>query len=260
MSTNPLRKKLKDGRTTYGMWITLECPNVTEAAAELGIDWVVIDMEHGHLHWGDVVNHLRVLSKTETASIVRVPELRRETIQRSLDIGAQGIIIPMVGTAGDLEQAFAFGRYPLRGVRGVGGERCVKWGLEKDEYLKIANDETMLIPLLETRGAVENFDAILNVPGLEAIFFGPADMSASYGHLGQWEGGHVAETIQKLREKAFSRGIVSGVLARDSGEAVNRRKQGIRMIGIGADVNLMMQSIRRTMDILHDSESTSDAK
>ena len=185
---------------------------MTEAAAALGVDWVVIDMEHGHLHWGDLVNHLRVLCGTETAGLVRVPELRRETIQRALDLDAQGVIIPMIGSAQELEQAFAFGRYPTRGVRGVGGERCVKWGLESREYLSRANEETLLIPLLETRSAVENIDAILEVDGLEAIFFGPADLSASYGFLGQWEGGPVAEAIRSMGEKAFARGIASGIL------------------------------------------------
>jgi 2-keto-3-deoxy-L-rhamnonate aldolase RhmA len=101
---NPLRKKLQAGQTTFGMWVTLESPNVLEAAIALGIDWVVIEMEHGHLDWRDVINHLRVVSRTNTAAIVRVAELRREPIQRALDLGADGIIVPMIGTADALEK------------------------------------------------------------------------------------------------------------------------------------------------------------
>jgi len=250
---NPLRKKLQAGQTTFGMWVTLESPNVLEAAVTLGIDWVVIEMEHGHLDWRDVINHLRVVSGTSTAAIVRVAELRRETIQRALDLGADGIIVPMIGTADELEKAFVFGRYPPRGVRGVAGERCVKWGLETGPYLQAANDETLIIPLLESRTAVENTESILRVLGLEAIFFGPADMSASYGHLGEWEGGPVADSIRMIREKAASRNIARGILARTLDEAVTRRAEGFNMIALGADINLMIASLRRVLEALSDS-------
>jgi 2-keto-3-deoxy-L-rhamnonate aldolase RhmA len=255
MRNNPLRIQLKAGRTTYGMWVTLESPNVLEAATALGIDWVVIEMEHGHLDWSDVVNHLRVVSGTQTAAIVRVPELRREPIQRALDLGADGILVPMVSRAESLEQAFSLGRYPPRGVRGVAGERCVKWGLETADYLRTANDETLIIPLLETREAVEQVESILSVDGLEAIYFGPADMSASYGFLGQWEGGPVADSIRTMRELATARGIASGILARSRDEAVQRRAEGFQMIAIGADVNLMMSAIRDTLNAVHNSAS-----
>jgi len=181
---------------------------------------------------------------TETTALVRVPEVQQGTIKRVLDIGAQGVILPMVDTGADVERGFRFGRYPPRGVRGVGGERAVKWGLEFDEYLRSANEETLLIPLIETREAVENIDAILAVEGLEALFFGPADMSASHGYLGQWEGPGIAEKILDLRARAAARGIASGVLARSVEDSLKRRDQGFSMIGLGADVNLLIRAIR----------------
>ncbi len=251
---NPLRRKLQDGKTTYGMWVTVESPNVTEAAVTLGLDWVVIEMEHGHLDWGDVIDHIRVASGTGTAAIVRVAEARRETIQRALDLGADGLIVPMISSAEEAAAVYRWGRYPPRGVRGVGGERCVKWGLQFQEYLSRANAETLLIPLLETRGAVEDFEAILAVEGLEAIFFGPADMSASYGHLGQWEGGNVAGTILRMLQTATNKGISSGILARSADEALSRREQGFRMIALGADINLMLRSVQQTLDLLQRKE------
>lgn len=247
---NPLRRKLREGKTTYGMWVTVESPNITEAAVLLGLDWVVIEMEHGHLDWGDVMEHVRAVNRSETAAIVRVSECRREAIQRALDLGADGLIVPMISSAEEAAAVYRWGRYPPRGVRGVGGERCVKWGLEFQEYLSRANEETLLIPLLETRGAVEDFDAILKTEGLEAIYFGPADMSASYGHLGEWEGGDVAETILRMCRTAGKKGIAGGVLARSSDEAMKRRDQGFRMIGLGADVNLMLRSLQQTLEVL----------
>lgn len=241
---NPLRPKLRNGETTYGMWVTLESPSVMEVAVAMELDWCVIEMEHGSLDWGDVTEHIRVAKGTDLAAIVRVADLQRENVQRALDVGADGIIVPMIGDGQQLEHAYQLGRFPPRGVRGVGGERSVQWGLQWEEYLQAADRETMIIPLLETRDAVENAESILAVEGLEAVFFGPADMSASYGHLGQWEGPGVAEKILDVRHRAAERNIAGGILGRNADEVRTRRQQGFQMIGLGADVNLMIQSIR----------------
>ncbi|MSU36839.1 MAG: 2,4-dihydroxyhept-2-ene-1,7-dioic acid aldolase [Pedosphaera sp.] len=244
MIQNPLRRKLQNKQTTYGLWVTLESPNVTELAVALGFDWVVVDTEHGHLDFREIMEHVRVVRGTETSAIVRIPEVQQGTIKRVLDIGAHGVILPMVGTGADVERAFRFGRYPPRGVRGVGGERAVKWGLEFDEYLHYANEETLLIPLIETQEAVENIDQILDVPGIEAIFFGPADMSSSRGFLGQWESPGVAEKILEIQANAATKGIASGILSRSVDESIKRRDQGFEMIALGADVNLLIRAVR----------------
>jgi 2-dehydro-3-deoxyglucarate aldolase/4-hydroxy-2-oxoheptanedioate aldolase len=227
--------------------VTLESPNVTEAVVALGLDWVLIDMEHGHLTWKDVANHLRVLNARCVPGLIRVPDLTRESIQRALDIGADGVVVPMISHREQLEMAFQYGKYPPRGVRGVGGERCVKWGLETIDYVASANADSLIIPLLETRQAVENHAAILEVPGLEGIWFGPADMSSSFGCFGQWDVGPVAEAIVTICQAAIARGIGSGIMAKDSQEAEIRRAQGFQWITVGTDINLMMGSIRSFM-------------
>ncbi len=202
MFSNPLRARLQNGATTYGLWVTLESPTVTELAVLLGLDWVCIDMEHGHLDYGAVMAHLRTVRDTTTTAIVRIPEIQQGIVKRVLDMGAQGIILPLVSSRAEYDRALSFGRYPPVGIRSIGGERAVQWGLDTAGYLAAANREVMMIPLIETRGAVEQIDAILDTPGLEAIFFGPADMSSSYGYPGQWEGPGVAEHILDIRAKA----------------------------------------------------------
>ncbi len=251
MISNRLLRKLQAGETTFGMWVTLESPNVTEVAVALGLDWIVVEMEHGHLDWRDVVGHLRVTKGTATTALVRVTECGQGTIKRALDIGAQGIVVPMIGSVDDLERAISFGSYPPRGVRGVGGERCVQWGLQAAEYLPTANDETLIIPLLESRNAFENIDHILTVDGLKTVFFGPADLSASYGYLGQWEGPGIEDKLLLMQAKAATLGISSGILARDGQELLTRREQGFRMIGIGADINLMIRSIQDVLAMVN---------
>ncbi len=243
MIRNPLRRKLHDHQMTYGMWVTIESPNVTELAVILGLDWVVVDMEHGHLDLGDVIEHVRAVRGSDTSVLVRVPEAQQGIVKRVLDIGSQGVILPLVRNAADVERGFSFGRYPPRGERGVGGERAVKWGLGSDEYLGYANDETLIIPIIETRDAADHIEEILAVDGLEAVLFGPADLSASHGFLGQWEGPGLAQQILDMRAKAAARGIASAIMARSIADSILRRDQGFNMVALGADMGLMIRAL-----------------
>ena len=115
------------------------------------------------------------------------------------------------------------------------------------EYLSYANEETLLIPLIETREAVADIDDILELPGVEAIFFGPADLSASYGHLGSWDEHGVAEIVADIKTKAAAKGIASGILARSVADSVNRRDQGFQLVGLGADMTLLVRAIRENL-------------
>jgi 2-keto-3-deoxy-L-rhamnonate aldolase RhmA len=135
-----------------------------------------------------------------------------------------------------------YGRYPVGGVRGVGGERAVKWGLSFREYLQEADGQTLIIPLIETREAAEGIDDILATPGLELIFFGPADLSASYGHLGEWAGPGIADRILDMRARAEKRGIGSGIMSLDPSDACKRRDQGFNLIGLGSDAGMIIRS------------------
>lgn len=248
MMKNPLRRKLKSGETTYGAWVTLESPSVTEIAVMLGVDWVVVDMEHGHLDFHDVVNHLRVLRGTGVSPLVRVQEVQQGFVKRALDLGAHGVILPMVYNQADVRRGLSFGRYPPQGVRGIGGERAVQWGLGMEEYIRCANEETLIIPLIETRQAVADIDAILAVEGLEAIFFGPADLSATSGFAGQWEGPGIAEKILDARARAAAKGIASGIVARNVAESLCRRDQQFRMVSIATDATLLIRALRENLE------------
>ena len=185
---NALKRKLAEGRTAYGLWVTLESPTITEIAVTLGFDWVVIDAEHGHLDYKDIMEHVRVTRHTDTTPLVRVQEIQQGIIKRVLDVGAAGIIVPQVTGPEEVERAVRFAKYPPRGIRGVGGERATLWGSQLRECTNRADAETMVIPLMETVQAGERIDAILDVPGVDAIYFGPADYSSSAGYLGEWEG------------------------------------------------------------------------
>ena len=245
-----LRRKVKASEPLYGIWCTLEAPTVIEIAVTLGLDWVTVDLEHGHLDWREVIEHVRAARGSETAVFVRVSELQQSAIKRALDIGAHGVILPLIRTRAELELGMRYGRYPVKGIRGVGGERAVRWGLAFREYVKAADTQTLIIPMIETREAAEQIDDLLTVPGLELLFFGPADLSASYGHLGEWEGPGIAELILDLRARAAERGVGSEIISLDPTDACKRRDQGFNLIGLGSDAGMMIRSINSAFQAL----------
>ncbi len=246
---NPLRPRLAAGDTTFGVWITLEDPSVTELVCTLGIDWILVDMEHGSLDHKDLVAHARAAKGHGVAVLTRIPALSMENVKRALDLGIDGVMIPYVKSALEVEQAFRFARFPPLGERGIGGERAVHWGLRMQDYLAIADQETLIIPLIETRAASEDFEAIAKVAGLEAIFFGPADFSASCGHTGQWEGPGVGEDILRIRDIAAASGIASGIIGRDDQDQKARIAQGFQMIGLGTDIGFIAQGVKKLMSV-----------
>ena len=248
---NKLKKKLAAGQTAYGLWVTLESPTITELAAVLGYDWVCIDAEHGHLDFKEIVEHLRVLRHTDTTPVgLRIQEIEQGLIKRVLDLGAQGIIVPQVYTAAEVAQAVRFAKYPPWGIRGVGGERATQWGLGLKTWTQVANQETMVIPLIETVEAGAAVREILDVKGVDALFIGPADFSASAGYLGEWEGPGVAEKLLQIKETARGRGVPCGIMGRDVANAVMRKEQGFRMVGVGSDVGLLIRSSREALAAL----------
>lgn len=246
--SNPLRARLKAKKETVGLWVTLESATATEIAAELGLDWVCVDMEHGSLDFRDVLDHLRAARGSDLAVLVRVPTASVDKIKRALDLGAHGVLLPLIRTADELDEAFAHARYPLVGKRGLGHERALRWGMAIESYVAAADSETMVIPVIETKDASDAIASILAVSGLEAIFFGPSDLSQSCGHRAVWEGPGVAEDILRIKQLAAQVNIASGIIGTSAEDIRRRRSEGFEMICIGSDVGLMIRQIRSQME------------
>lgn len=239
-----LRTKFAQKETAFGLWVTSESPSITEVAGLLGIDWICIDMEHGYLDIRDIQNHLTAARGTDLTVLVRPPSQELEPIKRALDVGAHGIILPLVDSAQEVRAAYEHFYYPPLGRRGIGGERSVKWGLDLKSYVSTANKDLLFIPMIETQRSYENLDEILSVEGIETIFLGPGDMSASRGAVGEWEGPGVSEINQDILRRAADRGIRAGIVARDTADARARVDQGFGMVSLGSDIGLMIRQIK----------------
>lgn len=239
-----LRRKLAADQPVFGLWVTLESPTITEMAVALGLDWVVIDAEHGHLDWKEVVEHLRAAVRSDTVTLVRIAELNVGLIKRALDIGADGVVVPWIESAEQLRQAVAFSQYPTEGLRGIGAERATCWGQCFVEHTAEANEHVLVVPIIETVKAVRQVPLMCQVPGVELMFFGPADFSSTAGYRGQWEGPGVAEQILQMKDTIRRSGRNCGLIATSIDNLRERQQQGFRMIGLGLDTGLLFRSLK----------------
>ena len=242
-----LRQKLAAGQAVYGLWVTLESASVTEMAVALGLDWVVIDAEHGHLDWKEIVEHLRAAVRSETVALVRIAELDRGLIKRALDIGADGVVVPWIETEDQLRQAVAFARYPTEGCRGIGGERATGWGECLAEHTAEANAHVLVVPIIESVRAVAAVPAMCQVDGADLFFFGPADFSSTAGFRGQWEGPGVARQILELNAVIRQAGKHCGVVATGPANLAERFDQGFRVLALGLDGGLLLRSLHESL-------------
>ncbi|MDP6110972.1 MAG: aldolase/citrate lyase family protein [Planctomycetota bacterium] len=242
------KEKLKRDEPVYGLWVNLESASITEMAVSSGLDWVVVDAEHGHLGWHHILEHLRATARSDTIALVRVAELNIGLIKRALDIGADGVVIPWIETPEQLAEAVSFSRYPPEGKRGIGGDRATRWGQGTSDYVAQANDRILVVPVIESVRAADNIEELVNVPGVEVFFFGPADFSSSAGYAGQWEGPGVAEQILAANDVIRESGKSSGVVATSEENLADRRIQGFRMIGLGSDSGLLLNGMKRMLD------------
>ena len=239
-----LRQKLVTDEPVYGLWVTLESASITEMAVALGLDWVVIDAEHGQLDWRDILEHIRATVRSDTVALVRLAEVNIGLIKRALDIGADGVVVPWIESAEQLESAIRFAHYPPDGLRGIGAERATCWGHCFVEHVEEANEHVLVVPIIESVTGAQNIERLLQVSDTELFYFGPADFSSTAGFPGQWEGPGVAAQILAAKDAIRAAGKHCGVVATSNENLDERRRQGVRMLALGLDGGLLLRSIR----------------
>jgi 2-keto-3-deoxy-L-rhamnonate aldolase RhmA/quercetin dioxygenase-like cupin family protein len=242
-ATQRLRQKLAADQPVHGVWVTLESASVTEMAVALGVDWVVIDAEHGHLDWKEILDHIRATVRSDTVALVRIAELNGGIIKRALDIGADGVVVPWIETPEQLRQAVAFATYPPAGLRGAGAERATAWGQAYPQHVSEAG-QALVVPIIESVRGADNIEALCQVPGVDIFQLGPADFSATAGYPGQWEGPGVAERLLAVKDCVRRHGKHCGVLARHHDDLTLRHNQGFRFLGLGLDSALFLRGLR----------------
>ncbi len=239
-----LREKWRRGEVPVGSGISFADPAISEAMANV-LDFVFIDMEHNALSLETVQSHIMAAQGTDAAALVRVPWNDPVLIKPVLDIGADGIVIPLIRTAEDAKRAVEACMYPPDGVRGFGPRRPLKYGLIQDiDYCRKANESILVIPQIEHIDAVNNLDEILAVPRLDAVLIGPNDLSGSMGLLGQTTHPDVVAAIETTVQKCRQAGVyVSIGLANDPDLLIKWIDKGIQWVQAGVDWALLMNSV-----------------
>lgn len=240
MKTNWVREKLRAGEPTIGCFLGLGSPNVAELLAHAGFDWLLIETEHNALDSAEIEHMLMAISGTETIAMVRVPSSNPVFIQRALDMGAMGIVVPFVKTADEVQAVVRATRYPPEGTRAFGGLRASHYTFDDEDYFNRANDNILVVPILETKEAVENLEAIAAVPGVDVLFFGPADLSLALGlnplHLPLPEIEAVLERVLSVGRK---NGVAIGVGCHTPEKLRQLQAQGVTCLGYGGDYALL---------------------
>jgi 4-hydroxy-2-oxoheptanedioate aldolase len=242
MHANALKRKLASGGTAVGTIVQVPHPLIVEACGRAGLDFVILDEEHGALGPDRLADMIRAAEVAKVTPLVRVSENRAAPILQALDQGAHGVVIPGVKSADEAAAAVGAAKYAPEGHRGY-CSAVRSAGLIGDAgAMTRANAETMVVLLIENREAVEAFEAMLDVPGVDVAFIGPGDLSHSLGVPGQLAHPLVQETVARLISGAVQRGRCAGVHVKRPEDADRYLRLGARFLNYGMDIQVIAQA------------------
>jgi len=249
---NRLKETLKAGRAAIGTFLNIPSPNLVEMIGYAGLDFVIIDFEHGRPDLETTENMVRACEVSGLTSIIRIPNYSdRGLYLHALDSGAMGVQIPMIDDAEMAEIAVRLAKYQPRGVRGLAGGRATRYGaIPLAQYVKQANEETMVIAQIETVEAAKNAEAIAAVDGVDLVFVGPTDLGQSMGLAGQLTHPDVLDLIDDITKRVLSRGKPVGCLTASVEVAAEQIKKGMQYLCVSAvpvygHCKSLVQAIRR---------------
>lgn len=244
-----LKTKLKNNELTLGSWVTIGHPAIVEIMSSAGFEWLVVDMEHTSIDLTTANNLIATIQAKGMKALVRVSKNEEVIIKKVLDMGADGIVVPMVKSKDEALEAIGYAKYPPVGNRGVGLFRAQKYGLGFDEYKKWVNDELVIIAQIEHIKAVENIEDIVTTDGIDGIIIGPYDLSGSMGHPGEYGREDVKNAIAKVLATCKKHNFPSGfhVIESNPAKLQERIDEGCTFLAYSLDFFFLGDSARDGM-------------
>jgi 2-dehydro-3-deoxyglucarate aldolase len=243
-----IKDKLRRGEVTIGSWMSMAHVSIAEIIASAGYDWVVIETEHTAIDVSEVLKLIIAIEGRGAVPLVRLAWNDPIQCKAVLDSGAAGVLVPMVNTRADAELAVKAVKYPPMGFRGIGLARAQGYGQDFDSYVKNANADTLLVVQIEHIDAVNNIDEILSVPGIDATFIGPYDLSSSMGIPGQLTHPDVVAARARVLDATLAHGLVPGIHLvhpdRAAADIPDYVRQGFRFIALGTDILFLGDACR----------------
>jgi 4-hydroxy-2-oxoheptanedioate aldolase len=245
MIINKFKQALKAGTPQIGLWVGLADPYVAEALATTGFDWLLLDGEHAPNDLRTLLAQLQAIAPYPSHPVVRPAIGDVALIKQLLEIGVQTLLIPMVETAEQAARMVAATRYPPRGIRGVGsaGARSSRWG-SVDRYLHQADDQMCVLVQVETKTGLDNLAQIAAVDGIDGVFFGPSDLSASMGFLGQPAHPDVVAAMTSGVQTILDAGKAPGILMTNNEASKYYLDKGALFVAVGVDAMMLVQSAK----------------
>jgi 4-hydroxy-2-oxoheptanedioate aldolase len=250
MRKNRIKEIWRSGRCATLGWLAISHGLSAEVMARQGFDALCIDLQHGTSEMKDVGPLLQAISQTDTVPFVRVAWNEPAPIMRALDLGAYGVIVPLVNTAAEAAAAVAACRYPPVGIRSNGPVRAIHYG--GPDYVANANDEILVMAMIETRDGLANLDAICATPGLDAVYIGPSDLSFALGLPPRGDNPdprHMA-ACDRIRDAAHKAGIKCVMHCQSAEFAAGAVKRGFDMVMLTSDLAGMIAGVRTQLDAL----------
>ena len=245
---NRLRADLKAHKTLIGCWLSLGSPITTEVLGLAGFDWLLLDAEHAPNDVLSLIPQLMALKDSRSAAVVRPPWNDAVVIKRLLDAGFHNFLIPFVETAEQARAAVAATRYPPQGVRGVSvSQRSNRYG-SVTGYFESINDHIAVIVQIESRTGVDGAAEIAAVDGVDALFVGPSDLAAGFGHLGNPNHPEVQDAIARIQQAAKAAGKPTGILAPAETDSRRYLAQGLSFVAVGSDMGLLRMASQGLAD------------
>ena len=243
MKTNHVKAKLKRGEPAIGTWMILPDPVAAQLMSRVGFDWLTVEMEHAPINIESAAQSFSAIAAGGTAPLARVPWNTGENIKRVLDNGAWGIIVPMVNSRAEAELVVRSARYMPLGDRSVGGQlHAVAFDTDPATYYERANEEVLVVVMLEHVTGVEKADEILSVPGIDACFIGPNDLHKSMNKKPMFDSDdkEFVEAVNHVRVTAKKYGIASGIHVLDVATAQRRIAEGFQFMAIASEAGMML--------------------
>jgi 4-hydroxy-2-oxoheptanedioate aldolase len=251
---NKIKLAWAAGKAVVNGWLAIPSGFSAEVMAQSGFDSVTVDMQHGVQDYQSMVQCFQAMQAHPVLPMVRVPWNEPGIVGKVLDAGAYGVICPMVNTPEEARALVSYCLYPPKGARSNGPIRAAMYG-EATGYQKTANDEIIIMPMIETKQAVENIDAILDVPGITAIYIGPSDLGFSYGLIPilDREEPEILAIYETLLAACAKRGIYAGIHCGSAAYAARAIKMGFRLVTIANDSGLMQMAAKSAVKTVRDT-------
>jgi 4-hydroxy-2-oxoheptanedioate aldolase len=235
-----LHDRLRAGQLALGGWLSLASSGAAEILGQAGFDWVLIDQQHSALGPAEMLDLVRTVGATPASPVVRIPANSPEYFAHALDAGAHAVMVPLIEGRASAEAAVRAFRYPPTGMRSIGGYRShLAFGMPRADYLAAA--PALLILQLEHRRAIENVHDIASVPGVDILFVGPQDLSASYGLTPTLRLADrvIEQALTAVTAAGRGSGVNLGILCADAEDARDCVSRGFRMVAVGTDASML---------------------